>query len=535
MASPYWVLAPEVFLAIFAFILLVLTFAVRVRKGLLAIAATAGLVADAFLVLDQMLPPGYSMGNALGLYATPVNSTDTLAHLSLRVDPFALFMHLTFLAAGILVAVASFSYLHRDEPHQGEYYSLLCFAILGMMFVALATELFTLYLAFELASIATFALAAFRKLDERSTEAAMKFFIVGVVSSAIILFGISLLYGISGQVAYQVGDAQGISPAAPFTDLRRLNAATMLADQPFQPALILAIMLLIAGFGFKVATVPFHMWAPDVYTGSPTTISAFLSTASKNMGFVALFKVFLVALLAVRVDWVLALGILAIATQTVGNVAALPQKNIKRMLAYSSIGHAGYILIAVIVGSLAQLGATCTNCQDIAIFGITGGLYHMLVYVFMNGGAFLVVGVTASLLIGETLEDYRGLGQRMPFVAAAMAVFLLSLAGLPPTGGFISKIVLFWSAVQASTVAGEGWMIALAISGVLNSALSLYYYARVIKFMYFLEAPAAERVKVPLAYTASVATALVIVLATFFTALWFTPTISEAARSLFGP
>lgn len=541
MASPYWVLAPEVFLAFFAFGLLVLTFRIRVRRELFATVGTVGLVIGALLVVDQLLPPGFSVGNALGLYTTPVNSGATLAPLSLQVNSFSLFMGLTFLAAGVLISIASHAYIHRDEPHQGEYYALLCLSILGMMFVALATELFTLYLSFELATIATFGLTAFRKLDGKATEAAMKFFIVSVVSSALILFGISLLYGVSGQVKEQVSSAGGYLPAAPLTSFANLRLTTPAGNVGFQPTLILAILLLIAGFGFKVATVPFHMWAPDVYTGSPTTISAFLSTASKNMGFVALIKVFLLALVLVRVDWVVALGILAIVTQTVGNVGALPQKNVKRMLAYSSIGHAGYILSAVVVGSVVAAQGqpgTCTGttCNlDIANFALTGGLYHMLVYVFMQAGAFLVVGITASLLIGENLEDFRGLSQKMPFVAGAMAIFLLSLAGLPPTGGFISKFVLFWSAVQASQIGGEGWMIALAISGVLNSALSLYYYARVIRYMYFLETPAGTaRVPVPRAYTGAIGVALVAVLATFFAAIWFTPTISDAARSVFG-
>ncbi len=540
MTWPYWPLLPEMVIVFFAFLCLALSFVVTEHKGRLALVALGGLLLATFLSIDMILPPNLSVGTAFGLWSSPVNfpfNTPTdpnQPRLQLAVTPFATLFNITFLAAGLLVALASKAFIRPEEPHQGEFYGLLLLSVVGMMFVSLATELFILYLAFELGTVTTFAMVAFRKLDTRATEAAMKFFIVGVVSSAIILFGISLLYGVSGHA-----DADR---SQPLTNLAVLRTSTAAGLASFQPTIILAVLLLIAGFGFKVATVPFHMWVPDVYTGSPSPVSAFLSTASKNMGFVAIFKIFLVAIIAVRVNWDFALGILAIATMTLGNVAAVTQRNIKRMLAYSSIGHAGYILITPVVGSVAALGIAASpgipSSQDVALSAVTGGLYHILVYVFMKGGAFLVVGITGSLLIGEELDDYRGLARRLPVVSFAMLVFLVSLAGIPGTGGFVSKFILFSSAIQAAQLPGETWMLGLAVAGVLNSALSLYYYAKVIKAMYFLEGATEARIPVPRAYTAVVSIALLAVIITgVFPSFLIGPIadpIALAARSLFG-
>src|SRR2546425_1993254 len=294
-------------------------------------------------------------------------------------------------------------------------------------------------------------------------------------------------------------------------------------------------VLLLAGFGFKVAVVPFHMWAPDVYQGSPTTISVLLTSASKNVGIVALFRVFLIGLLSVQVDWVATLAILAIVTQTVGNVVAIPQRSIKRMLAYSSIAQAGYILIALAVGAIAlQSNPPHTdNAAYVAAFGLVGGMLHVFVYGAMKAGSFLVVAGTESRGIPDDIEAYKGLSRRMPFMAFSMLVFLLSLAGIPPLGGFFSKFVLFSSAVNAS--AFNPWYLALAVSGVLNSALSLYYYARVIWYMYILE-PEAGTAKEPVArsISAAVFVALAIVMLTAVIAVFFFGYLTDAARSFFG-
>ncbi len=515
MAFPDWfVLLPVIVLTVFGFLLIGLTFVVK-RKERLADVALVGLVI-AFLLTIDMAGADFLRRLGLDLWTVPVEVR--LPDLMLEVNAFVLFFFLAMTLTGILVVLASRAFLRRDDRNQGEYYGLLLIAIVGMMLVSASTDIFVLYLSFELASIATFALAAFRKRDKGSSEAAMKFFIIGVVSSALILFGISLLYGVSGHV----GTGQGMS--GPFTDLGVLRTTIAGGLLVFEPVIVLALVLVIAGFGFKVATVPFHMWVPDVYEGAPTTITTLLSTASKIMGFAALFRVFLIALVGAAAHWTLALGILAIATMTLGNVAALPQKSIKRMLAYSSIAHAGYVLIAVIVGSHPD-GSVATSAM-------TGGLYHLLVYVFMKGGAFIIVAITGTLLIGERLDDYSGLAKRMPLIAFGMMILLLSLAGVPPLGGFVSKFVLFLSTIQASTVPGTEWMVALGIAGVLNSALSLYYYARVIKHMYFLEGPGGV-VTAPAPYSFAIMIATIGTVATGVLALPFMEFVSQAASSLF--
>lgn len=510
MAAPWLVLLPVLILALFGFLLIVLTFVVR-DKARLADLALVGLAIPLFLTLDMVW-----MG-LLPWWTLPVNVA--VEGLMMEVTTFTLFFFLALLLTGVLIVLASRAFLRSDDRNAGEYYGLLLLALVGMMLVAASTDLFVLFLSFEMASISTFALAAYRKREARPTEAAMKFFIIGVISSAIILFGISLLYGVSGHV----GSAQGISGG--YTNLRVLQTTIAGGLGTFEPVIGLALVLLIAGFGFKVATVPFHMWVPDVYEGAPTTITTLLSTSSKIMGFVALFRVFLIGLVGAAGQWALALGILAIATMTLGNVAALPQKSVKRMLAYSSIGHAGYVLIAVVVGSHPDAG--------VATLGLAGGLYHLLVYVFMKGGAFIFVALTGTLLIGERLDDFSGLAKRMPVLAFGMMIMLLALAGIPPLGGFVSKFILFWSAIQAGQFAGTQWMVSLAVAGVLNSALSLYYYARVIKHMYILEGPA-EPVKVPLGYTLAILAATVGTVATGVLAFPALDFVSDAASALLG-
>jgi NADH-quinone oxidoreductase subunit N len=353
--------------------------------------------------------------------------------------------------------MASVEYV-KGQPHEPEYYSLLLLATLGMMLVAMANDLIVLFLGLELAGLSTYALAGFSKFTKKSTEAAMKYFIVGAFSSAILIFGISLIYGVTGTTS--IGEL-----------------GSQLVHSGFDSIVIVALIMMIAGLGFKVAAVPFHMWAPDVYQGAPTTITAFLAAGSKKMGFAAMFKIFLVATIAFKADLSITLGILAVATMTVGNLAALRQTDLKRMLAYSSIAQAGYILMALAIGSQ---------------YALAGGIFHIMTHAFMKSGAFIVIAITTITLVGSRIDDYRGLRVRTPITALCMAIFLLSLAGIPPFGGFASKFVLFSSAVDAG-----GWLVWLAIAAVLNSALSLYYYARVLKRMYVLPEIVGNKVKVP--------------------------------------
>jgi len=521
------VFLPEAVLVTTALASALLGFAWSKRPAALWGLALTGAVVSLVLTFDLM---GLGLTHALGLdlwnlVADPAQGDFTAepTNLRMRVDAFSLFFHVIFLFVAILAILASRGFLKREEPHQAEYYALMLLAVVGMMFTAAATDLIVLFLAFETSSLSTFALVAFRKKDANATEAAVKFFIIGAVSSAIILFGISILYG--------VVDSQGSARA---TDLDWLRASlTYGSYQEFEAPLVIALVFLIAGFGFKVATVPFHMWAPDVYHGSPTTVSAFLAAGSKKVGIVALFKVFLVGLIGIQVDWVLAIAVLAIATQTVGNILAIPQRSVKRMLAYSSIAQAGYILIALPVGAVALQDASNPLARDVAVAAVVGALLHVLMHAAMKGGAFLVVAGVETRGIPDDVEAYRGLSKRMPFFAFSMTILLLSLAGIPPLGGFFSKFILFSSAVSAMPF--NGWYLALAVSGVLNSALSLYYYARVIWYMYILEPEAgASRIDAPRSIGAAVFVAVAVVLLASFVMFFLVAYLTQAATVFFG-
>src|SRR5256886_4342237 len=395
------VLLPEIILVTAALGSAVLGFLVGKRTEILWMWALATLVIAMVLTFD-MMGLGITRLVGLNLYEVPVSgvpgaSGDLADVWKLQVDTFTIFSHMVFMFVALLAVLASRSFIKPEEPHQGEYYCLLFLAVVGMMFTAAATDLFVLYLAFEISSISTFALVAFRKKDKQATEAAAKFFIIGAVSSGIILFGISLIYGIAGSTSIKTAT----------TDLFVLkNGLDVTAYPAIEPPLIIALVFLIAGFGFKVAVVPFHMWAPDVYQGSPTTISVLLTAASKNVGIVALFRVFLIGLLNVQVDWVATLAILAIVTQTVGNVVAIPQRSIKRMLAYSSIAQAGYILIALAVGAIALQSSPphTDNAAYVAAFGLVGGMLHVFVYGAMKAGSFLVVAGTESRAVPDDIQ-----------------------------------------------------------------------------------------------------------------------------------
>ena len=510
------------------FACIVLGFAWGKKPAYLWTLALVGTLASLVITLDMM---GLGLTSLLGLqlWPSPIGTQgDFTADLRLKVDFFALLFHLVFLFIAFVAILASRGFIHAEEPHQGEYYGLMLLAVVGMMFTAAAMDLFVLFLAFETSSMSTFALVAFRKKDKESTEAAVKFFIIGAISSSIVLFGISLVYGVAGSTAI-----------GPTLDLTKLGTGLSVTAFPgMEPPLIVALVLLVAGFGFKAAVVPFHMWAPDVYQGSPTTISTFLAAGSKMVGIVALFKVFLTGLLGVQVDWLVAISVLAIVTMTVGNVLAIPQRSIKRMLAYSSIAQVGYILIAIPVGAVAvnvasSDPATATAAKTVAIAAILGALFHVLTYAAMKGGAFLVVAGTQSRGIADDMDAYRGLSRRMPFMALAMTIFLLSLAGIPPLGGFFSKFFLFSSAVSAMVF--SPWYVVLAIAAVLNSALSVYYYARVIWYMYILE-PEGEVAKqtAPRSITAGVVACLAIVMLTGLLVLWIYPYLGQAAAAFFG-
>ncbi|ARS90943.1 NADH-quinone oxidoreductase subunit N [Natrarchaeobaculum aegyptiacum] len=403
----------------------------------------------------------------------------------LVVDQMALYFTIVVAVVTALVAIASYDYMD-GHAYQAEYYSLVMLAATGMATMAAANSLVTIFIALELASLPSYALVSILKDNRGSVEGGLKYFLIGALSSAIFVYGISLVYGVTGSLQLTaIADTIAAGDADPYGGL-----------------LGLGIVMLIGGFAFKTASVPFHFWAPDAYEGAPAPISAFLSSASKAAGFVIAFRVFTEAFPVgatadlIGLDWTLAFVILAIVTMTVGNFAAATQNNVKRMLAYSSVGHAGYALIG-----LAGLGA------DGGELVMGAAMMHLLVYGFMNTGAFLFVALAEHWGVGRTFEDYSGLGRRAPVACFALAIFMFSLAGIPPLGGFWSKYFLFSAAIDAG-------LLLVAAALVINSALSLYYYSRLVKAVWFDE-PLADRdaLAQPIGlYTAIVIAAVVTVL-----------------------
>jgi NADH-quinone oxidoreductase subunit N len=421
-------LAPELVLAGSTLILLLATAVTpRQHQQWLSWLGLAAVVASALTLIS------ISTG-------TPIN----VARGLLSIDAFATFFKAIFLLAAALTILLSTRYLDTEGARHGEYVFLVLCATLGMMFMASGTDLITIFIGLETMAIAFYILTGLLKPDRRSNEAAVKYFLLGTFSLGLLLYGLSLLYGMSGT-----------------TNLRALAIAV--ADHGRDPWLILALILVVAGIGFKIAAVPFHMWAPDVYEGAPTPITAFLSVGSKAASFAMLLRIFLEGLPSLSGDWTILFYVLSVLTMTVGNIAALTQSNIKRMLAYSSIAHAGYLLIGVIAGTTR---------------GVAAMLIYLLIYAFMQMGAFAVVILMRRAdAIGDELKDLSGLYARQPLAAVAMLVFMLSLGGIPPTAGFMGKFWLFSAAIDANYI----W---LAVLGVVNSAISLYYYLRVVVFMF---------------------------------------------------
>jgi NADH-quinone oxidoreductase subunit N len=413
------------------------------------------LTAGALLVLvaDVLLPRGNRMLTwiTMGVLAATMISlapfTGTRVEVArglIAVDEFALFFKVVFLFAAMLTVLMSARYLEVEGASPGEYYFLILCSTLGMMIMAGGIDLITTFIGLETMAVSFYILAGFIKPNQRSNEAAVKYFLLGAFSLGILLYGMSLMYGVSGT-----------------TNLRAMGS--LFAGREGDPLLILAMVLVIAGIGFKIAAVPFHMWAPDVYEGAPTPVTAFLSVGSKAASFAMLLRIFLEGLSPLSADWRFLFEVLAIVTMTIGNLAALTQSNLKRMLAYSSIAHAGYLLMGVVAGTER---------------GVSAMLIYMLVYAFMQLGAFaIVVMMRRQDLIGDEVKDLSGLYLRNPFAAFAMLIFMLSLGGIPPTAGFMGKFWQFGAAIDAGYVN-------LAVIGVLNSAVSLYYYIRVVVFMY---------------------------------------------------
>jgi NADH-quinone oxidoreductase subunit N len=429
---------------------------------IVALSAMVVLVVDLLLPRDRKSALAYLslLGLALSFVASILLwGQEGLAFADMAVlDALSLFFGLIFLIVTAIVVLLSLDYIVQQGINYGEYYALLLFAASGMMLVAASANLIVLFLGLEMLSISLYILTGFARRRPTSGEAALKYFLLGAFASAFLLYGIALTYGATGT-----------------TDLARIADFLQKAGSPNNPMLLIGAGLLLIGFGFKVAMVPFHIWVPDVYEGAPTSITAFMSVGTKAAGFAALLRLLFLALPALQSYWTLALAVLSVLTMTTGNVIAIAQTNIKRMLAYSGIAHAGYLLIAL--ASASQRGAASI-------------LFYLLVYTAINLGAFgmvIVLGFdtpSATQPAGQreegeylNLTDYAGLGFRRPALAAVFAIFLLSLGGIPPTAGFAGKFYIFSAAVEAN-------LTPLAFIGILNAILSLFYYLRVVRIMY---------------------------------------------------
>ncbi len=395
----------------------------------------------------------------------------------IRIDGFALVFKAIFLIAAALAVLIAMRYLDIEREQHGEYYALVLFATVGMMFLGSGYDLISLYISLELMAVTFYVLVAFTKRERRSNEAGMKYFLLGAFSSGILIYGMSLLYGVTGST--NLGDiGRSIGGLAPGT--------------PMRPVLVLGMIALAAGLFFKIAAVPFHMWAPDAYEGAPTSVTAFLSTGSKAASFALYARIFFVALAPMQIDWAPLLGIVAALTIVVGNWAAITQENSKRLLAYSSISNAGYLLLGVIANNA---------------YGNIGLVIYLLVYTLMNMGAFgVIISLRRRGIIGDNVDDMTGLAQKAPGMAAMMGIFMLSLGGLPGTGGFIGKWYLLYGLFDRAKADGKNWYVWLAAWAAINIVVSFFYYLRFIRVMYLGDRVADAQ---PLTMSPALRTALV--------------------------
>ncbi len=473
-----YLIAPEMILTAFGFLVLLLGVFTEKgeKKGYLGILSLMGIVIAFFFTLPLM------GSNQIGFEGMFIS------------DGFTLFFKILFLIIAFLTTLISMGYARREGFELGEYYALILFATLGMMLMAAGSHLITIFLGLETMSISIYILAGIMREDRRSVEAALKYFLLGAFATGFLLYGMALIYGATGSFYLK-------------------EVASYIASKNLlgNPMILMSLAFLTIGFGFKIASVPFHMWTPDVYEGAPTSITAFMATGVKAAGFAALIRVFFSALPAFRPDWTSIMWVIALATMTLGNIIAISQTNIKRMLAYSSIAHAGYILVAFVAGN------------DL---GTSGILFYLMAYAFMNLGAF-----TCVILLGKKgeentlINDYAGVGFKYPLLAASMTIFLLSMAGIPPLGGFMAKFYVFSAAVKSKFY----W---LAILGVLNSAISVYYYLRVTVLMYFRES---EREITGLQFSpASVIALILAVIGTLYMGIFPANVLTLAQRSIAG-
>ncbi len=467
------------------------------RRYLAGVAGLVGLVAAAL--------PLVTLANCEALFACEAG-TRTMFGGSYVVDDFALVLKGLFLVGGALVLLMSVDYLRRDRYYEGEYYFLVLASVLGAVIMASSRDLITLFIAVELVSAPAFLLAGWRKGDLRSNEASLKFFLLGVLSSAILAFGMSLVYGTTGQLSFAGIAASPVSGAG-------------------EAAFVLGVLFVLVGLSFKIAAVPFHFWAPDTYEGAPLPVAAYLSVGSKGAGFVGLFTICYMAFAGARDIWGPALWVLAALTMTVANLTALRQTNVVRLLGYSSVAHAGFILVP-----FAMAAAFRGEALGDAFFG---SLTYLLIYAFMNLGAFAAVIAIAGRTGSAEIDDWAGLARYAPGLATLLGVFFFSLAGIPPLAGWFAKFVMF------RAVLGDGgnvWGVMLAVIAAVNAVVALWYYARVLKVAFMDPVPeAAPAREVETRVPAPLAAALVVTLAVTLAAGFYPQMLAffgEAARSL---
>ena len=452
--NDYWLLTPEFLVTGLAFLVLTGDFFLRSgRKDLLAYLSIVGLAG----ILAFTLPFLW-------------NEDDTLYRGVVLIDGFSLFFKGFFLVMGIVAVLSSVDYVRRHLDHPGEYYGILLFTVVAMMMMASAGELLTAYISLELLSFGLYALVSFERYNPKSNEGGTKYILLGALASALLLYGISQVYGLTGTTR--------------FDEISQALAATT----DMSPGMLVGLMLIIAGLGFKVAAVPFHMWAPDAYEGAPTPITAYLAVGSKAAAFALILRLFTSAFMPAVEDWQLILIIMAALTMTLGNLVALVQRNIKRMLAYSSIGHVGYLLLGV--AALAAVDSDNGVSVELSHLAASGVMLHLVAYGITNMAAFLCVIAIYNATGKEEIADFAGVSRRSPAVAMVFAAALFSLAGLPIFAGFTSKFYLF----TAAAAQGLLWLAGLAI---LMSLISLYYYLMVIRQLYIEPVKDPSSIRVP--------------------------------------
>jgi NADH-quinone oxidoreductase subunit N len=473
-------LSPQLLLLVWALLVLGLDLVVKKAKDSLAYLALAGFA-------PPLVAAVYLLAQGTDLY---------LLSNMVRVDAFSLYFTIIACLAAGLVILGSIEYMKARTRYRGEFYGLLLLAALAMTLMAASTNLIMIYLSIEFMSLTSYVLVGFFRDDPKSSEGGLKYFLFGAITSALMLYGMSLMYGATGT-----------------TDLQEIAQTLVTIRATVEPTRFLilpAILLMLAGFSFKMALVPFHQWSPDAYEGAPTPVATLLSVGPKAMGFSVLLRVLLTAVRLFNFDWVAILMGISLVTMTLGNLTAMRQTNIKRMLAYSSIAQAGYILVGIV-----SIGPqTVTD-------GLRGVLLYLMAYLFTNGGAFIAVIAFSHVTNSDEIDDYKGLVRRAPALAAVMVVFFMSLAGLPPTAGFVGKLLVFGTAIYA----GHYY---LAVIGVLNSVISVVYYFNVVRQMFFLPPVEEDRLALPRFPMAAVIISVILVL---LIGLYPQPLIDLASRS----